>query len=104
MGIKSLAITGEKLSADHVSADEFVQSFGELTAGHTLDQIFNCDETSLYYKMLPGRTLPTTHNDTSERKKKIVPPLTVFCLAIFDQTYFSQNWVVMHMRLTESDS
>ena len=27
-GIKSHAITGEKLSADHVSADEFVQSFG----------------------------------------------------------------------------
>ena len=68
-GIKSLAITGEKLSTDHVSADEFVQLFGELTAGYTLDQIFNCDKTGLYYKMLPGHTLTTTHNDPSGAKK-----------------------------------
>ena len=68
-GIKSLAITGEKLSAVHVSADEFVKSFGELTAGYTLDQIFYCDETGLYYKMLPGHTLTTTHNDPSGAKK-----------------------------------
>ena len=67
--INSLAITGEKPSADHVSADEFVQSFGELTADYTLNQIFNCDETGLYYKMLPGRTLTTTHNDPSGAKK-----------------------------------
>ena len=47
-GIKGLVITGEKLSADHVSADECVQSFGELTTGYTLDQIFNCNGTGLY--------------------------------------------------------
>ena len=52
-----------------MSADEFVQSFGELTAGYTLDQIFNFDETGLYYKMLPRRSLTTTHDDPTGAKK-----------------------------------
>lgn len=68
-GIKSLAISGEKLSADLVSADEFVNSFSDITTGYCLDQIFNCDETGLYYKMLPGRTLATVHNEPSGAKK-----------------------------------
>ena len=59
-GIKSLSICVEKLSADLISADEFVQNFAELTDGYTQDQIFNCAETGLYYKMLPGHTLTTT--------------------------------------------
>ena len=68
-GIKTLAIAGEKVSADVISADEFVSSFKDLTNGYSLDQIFNCDETGLYYKMLPGRTLTTAHNDPIGTKK-----------------------------------
>ena len=51
-GIKNLAIPGEKVSVDVASADEFVSPFNELTNGYSLDQIFNCDETDFYYKML----------------------------------------------------
>ena len=68
-GIKTLAVAGEKVSADVISADEFVSSFKDLTNGYSLDQIFNCDETGLYYKMLPGRTLTTAHNDPIGTKK-----------------------------------
>lgn len=68
-GIKSLAISGEKVSADVISADDFVNSFSKITDGYSLDQVFNCDETGLYYKMLPGRTLTTIHNDPSGTKK-----------------------------------
>ena len=68
-GIKSLAIAGEKVSANVVSADEFVSSFNELTDGYSLDQVFNCDEIGLFYKMLPGRTLTTIHSDPSGTKK-----------------------------------
>ena len=68
-GIKSLSICGEKLSADLVSADEFAQNFAVLTEGYTPDQIFNCDKTGLYYKMLPGRTLATVHTDPIGAKK-----------------------------------
>ena len=68
-GIKSLAIAGEKLSANLVSADEFVQNFPNLVEGYAPEQIFNCDETGLYYKMLSGRTLATVHNKASGGKK-----------------------------------
>ena len=68
-GIKSLSIAGEKLSADLISADEFVNSFAGLTEGYSADQIFNCDETGLYYKMLPGKTLATVHSGPSGAKK-----------------------------------
>ena len=68
-GIKSLSICGEKLSADLISPDELVQNFAELTDGYTRDQIFNCDETGLYYKMLPDRALTTVDNDPIGAKK-----------------------------------
>ena len=67
--IKYLSIFGEKLSADLISADEFVQNFAELTNGYIRDKIFKCDETGLYYKMLPGCTLTTVHNDPIGAKK-----------------------------------
>ena len=65
----------EKVSADVISADEIVSSFNELANNYSLDQIFDCDETNLYYKMLPGRTLTTTHNDscgTEKAKKRVI--------------------------------
>ena len=68
-GIKNLSISGEKESVDVISADECVSSFNELTNNYSLHQIFNCNETGLYYKILPGRTLTTTHNDPSGTKK-----------------------------------
>ena len=68
-GIKSLSICGEKLSADLISADEFMQNFAELKDGYTRDQIFNYDETGLYCKMLPDRALTTVHNDPIGAKK-----------------------------------
>ena len=52
-----------------ISPDEFVQNFAELTDGYTRDQIFNCDEAGLYYKMLQGRTPTTVHDDPIGAKK-----------------------------------
>ena len=68
-GIKSLAISGEKASADVAADDKFVSFFNDLTNGYSLNQIFNCDEIGLFYKMLPGRTLTTIHSDLSGTKR-----------------------------------
>ena len=68
-GIKSLAISGEKLSANLVSAEAFVNNFKEMTQEYTPDMIFNADETGLYYRMLPKRTYATHHNDPVGTKK-----------------------------------
>jgi len=55
-----------KISADVISADEFVSSFNDLTNGYSIDQIFNCDETGLYCNIYTSwMQLTTTHNDPS---------------------------------------
>ena len=43
--------------------------FDKLADGYSLDQTFDCDETGLYYKMLPVSTLSTIHSDPSGTKK-----------------------------------
>ena len=66
---KVLPLRERKVSADIVSADEFVSSVNELTNGYSLDQVFNGDETGLFYKILPGPTLTTIHSDPRGPKK-----------------------------------
>lgn len=58
-GIRQLSITGEKLSSD-VSA---VEPFKKLLLGKikelqlSLDQVYNADESGLFFKVLPQKTL-----------------------------------------------
>lgn len=58
-GIRDISVCGEKKSADHESAAEFSSTFHELVKKYNLtpDQIYNADETGLYWRSLPTRTL-----------------------------------------------
>ena len=67
-GITQVNICGESRSADTAAAEEFLPNFQELveTEGYCAEQIFNADETALYYKMLPEdvnmSTLPVQYD------------------------------------------
>ena len=52
-GIHILTLHGEKLSADQEAADEFKSSFSQFIKEKKLSihQIFNCDETRLYFRI-----------------------------------------------------
>ena len=54
-GIHGLRSQGEKLSADKEAPEPFKKELQDVMEheGLTLEQIYNCDETELYYKMLP---------------------------------------------------
>lgn len=58
-GIRELAVQGEKLSADDVAMVEFCYDFENLITEHDLkpEQVYNGDETGLYWKAMPRRTL-----------------------------------------------
>ena len=58
-GIRQFTLQGEKLSADQPAAENFIASFEDIIENgqYTLNQIFNCDETGLYYKLLPRKSL-----------------------------------------------
>ena len=59
---------GESLSADVDASEEFRSFFHKFVEQHnfTPDQLFNCDETGLYWQLLPNKTLA----DASEKCAK----------------------------------
>ena len=54
-GIQELSLQGEKLSADREAVSTFVPTFKSLIADKhlSLNQIFNCDESGLNFRLLP---------------------------------------------------
>ena len=58
-GIRQLRICGEKLSSDTSAAEAFKSMFQDIVNSLELsnEQIYNCDETGLFFKMLPSKTL-----------------------------------------------
>ena len=66
-GMKQLAIQGESLSSDTSAVSPFKEKLKKLIESEslTLTQIYNCDETGLFYKILP--------NKTSSRNEKKAP-------------------------------
>lgn len=57
-GIRYLTITGEKLSCDNAAVEPFKQKFLETveTEGLVPEQIYNADESGLFWRLLPGKT------------------------------------------------
>ena len=60
-GLKQLKIFGDKKSADSDAAENFVEVFTEFIKNQNLteEQIYNADETALYWKYVPRRTVAT---------------------------------------------
>ena len=68
-GIDCNAISGEIKSADSDAADEYPPKLREIVeeGGYSEEQVYNCDETGLMYKMLPRNTL-SMKSDPSKRE------------------------------------
>ncbi len=58
-GIRQLSIQGETMSADNESVPDFKSTLSQIIEdkGLTLNQVYNCDETGLFWKALPTKTL-----------------------------------------------
>ncbi|XP_071053235.1 jerky protein homolog-like [Onthophagus taurus] len=58
-GIRQLNIQGEKLSSDKSAAESYLIEFNRLIETYelTLEQVYNADETGLFWKSLPSKTL-----------------------------------------------
>lgn len=70
-GLRALKVCGEKLSNDESAVDPFLTLFAdkikELNLGPT--QIYNADESALYWKMLPEKTLVRSQEKTAPGRK-----------------------------------
>ncbi|KAJ4426024.1 hypothetical protein ANN_27651 [Periplaneta americana] len=65
-GIHQLVMSGDKLSCDRNAAEHYKSAFPNLvqTLDISAEQIYNCVETGLNYKILPSKTL--AHKDETE--------------------------------------
>lgn len=66
-GIHNVVRHGEAASADEKAAQEFIEAFKKLILdeGYIPQQVFNCDETGIFWKKMPRRTYIT------EEEKKL---------------------------------
>ncbi|CAD6227751.1 GSCOCG00006207001-RA-CDS [Cotesia congregata] len=78
-GLKNKNANGEKLSADIEGSEDFKEKFNNFRTitGISLDCIYNCDETGLYWKIMPSRTLVQRKKKKAERFKKPKNRVTV---------------------------
>jgi len=78
-GIRQLSVSGEALSANRHAVPAFkTQLFTILdNEGITGDQLYNCDETGLNYKMLPTKTLASKKEASAPGYKKSKERVTV---------------------------
>lgn len=70
-GIRFLKISGEKLSSNPELVAPFQQNLRSIinNLGLTNDQIYNADETGLFWKLLPEKTLVLNHEKTAPGRK-----------------------------------
>jgi hypothetical protein len=75
-------VSGEKLSADLDAARKFVEEFTKLISDENLtaEQIFNTNETELFWQCIPWRTLAAGNED-----KAFVPHR--LAINIINETY-----------------
>lgn len=78
-GVRQLSICGEKMSADKSGLEKFKTEFEQLVAkeGYSRDQIYNCDETGLNYKMMPAKTLASQQEAMAPGHKKNKERVTI---------------------------
>ncbi|XP_070584367.1 tigger transposable element-derived protein 1-like [Erythrolamprus reginae] len=78
-GIHSVVRHGEAASADIKAAEEFVMRFASLVEkeGYVPQQIFNCDETGLFWKKMPRRTFITAEEKSLPGHKPMKDRLTL---------------------------
>ena len=61
-GVRALSLQRESISANTNEIGSFKECFLKLVEEESLtrDQVFNCDETGLYWKLMPTKTLVTS--------------------------------------------
>ncbi|PNF40758.1 hypothetical protein B7P43_G17809 [Cryptotermes secundus] len=80
-GIHSVVRHGEAASSDTKAAEKFIGDFKKLidSEGYLPQQVFNCDETGLFWKNMLKRTYITAEDNTLSGHKPMKDCLMLFC-------------------------
>ncbi|XP_043575633.1 tigger transposable element-derived protein 1-like [Chiloscyllium plagiosum] len=82
-GIHSVIRHGEAASSDKMAAEDFVKEFNKFVKdeGYVSHQVFNCDETGLFWKKMPKRTYITQEEKALPDHKPMKDRLTLLLCA-----------------------
>lgn len=67
--IKEFKVSGESAGVDSDVVENFKSRIPEIVGDYALDDVFNCDETGLYFRALPDKTLSV--KGTSSKGTKV---------------------------------
>lgn len=83
VGIRFLKICGEKLDSDTAAVQPFINRLNAKIEemGVTEEQIYNADETGLYYRLLPENTYVSSNEKSAAGHKKSKERLTAMLCA-----------------------
>ncbi|CAF1613059.1 unnamed protein product [Adineta ricciae] len=70
-------ISGESASVDHSTVEEWTKRLLTIIEGFDKNDIFNADETGLFYRTLPDRSLVLQKEECKGGKKKKLEPLVI---------------------------
>ncbi|UYV71391.1 hypothetical protein LAZ67_8002951 [Cordylochernes scorpioides] len=78
-GIHSVVRHGEAASSDMKAAEDYIKTFSDLikAQGYISQQVFNCDETGLFWKKMPNRTYITAEEKMMPGHKPMKDRLTL---------------------------
>lgn len=95
-GIRQITVQGEKLSSDKSASENFVLEFQNFVREENLstEQIYNADETGLYWKCLPQKTLAYETEKNASGHKKQKQRITVLCCANASGSHFLNLCVI----------
>ncbi|XP_063775370.1 jerky protein homolog [Pseudophryne corroboree] len=95
-GITFLKICGDKASADQEAAEKFIGEFAKITADENItpEQVYNADETSLFWRYCPRKTLTTADDSAPTGIKDSKERITVLGCANAAGTHKSKLVVI----------
>jgi len=100
-GIRSIRISGEIRSSDSAAAEAFLPELQRVVETESLvpDQIWNCDETGLCWRMTPAHTLAARSDTTaSQGHKQAKERLTVLLACNWSGTHKPRPLVIGRSR------
>lgn len=83
-GISQVSIRGETRSANQISATSYPSELKELieAGNYAPEQIYNADETGVYYKMLPDKTLAVKSQEQNGKGFKAIKERVTLLFAV----------------------
>ncbi|CAF4146363.1 unnamed protein product [Rotaria sordida] len=72
---------GESSSVDVQTVDDWIQRLPKITDGYDAKNIFNCDETALFFKAMPDKSLTFNKEECKGRKKSKERVTILFCVS-----------------------